>query len=144
LVTALQELRELARGIHPSVLTEEGLGPALRSLAERSPVPVRVVAASAQRFTPAVEAAAYFVVSEALANAAKHAQASDVTISLKEADDRLIVEVVDDGVGGANPAADSGLAGLADRLAALDGRLDVKGSAGDGTRVLAEIPCASS
>ncbi|MDP8929142.1 MAG: histidine kinase [Actinomycetota bacterium] len=144
LKVALQELRELARGIHPSVLTEEGLGPALQSLAERSPLPVRLLTALEGRFAPTVEAAAYFVVSEALANAAKHAQASQVTIAANHLEDRLAVEVVDDGVGGADPAKGSGLAGLADRLAAIDGRLEIKSPPGDGTRVTAEIPCASS
>ncbi|MDP8931777.1 MAG: histidine kinase [Actinomycetota bacterium] len=144
LAAALRELRELARGIHPAVLSEEGLGPALQSLAERSPLPARVLTAPQRRFDPAVEASAYFVVSEALTNAAKHARASQVTIAVNQLDSRLVVEVVDDGVGGADPAKGSGLAGLADRVAAIDGRLEVKSLPGDGTRVTAEIPCASS
>jgi signal transduction histidine kinase len=143
LTSALTELRELARGIHPSPLTEEGLGPALRSLAERSPIPTRLIAVPGRRFDSTVEAAAYFVVSEALANAAKHAQASEVTISVEQTDGRLEVMVADNGVGGAEPDRGSGLRGLSDRVAAVDGHLVVKSPPGDGTRVLAEIPCVS-
>lgn len=143
LASALTELRDLARGIHPSPLTEEGLGPALRSLAERSPVPTRLVAVPSRRFDSAVEAAAYFVVSEALTNAAKHAQASEVTISIGQTAGRLEVMVADDGVGGAELGRGSGLCGLADRVAAVDGHLDVKSPRGAGTTVLAEIPCVS-
>ncbi|HEX8100308.1 MAG TPA: ATP-binding protein, partial [Actinomycetota bacterium] len=138
---ALNELRELAQGIHPSVLTEEGLEAALLSLAERSPVPARILAAPMERFAPGVEAAAYFVVSEALSNAAKHAEATEVTIGVQNVDFRLVVEVRDDGRGGADPAKGTGLRGLADRVAAVNGRLEVKSSPGDGTTVVAEIPC---
>jgi signal transduction histidine kinase len=138
---ALTELRELARGIHPAILTEEGLGPALHTLAERSPLPAEVRAAPADRVAPAVEASAYFVVAEALANAAKYSGASKVTIEVAHADGRLMVEVADDGIGGADPSGGSGLRGLADRVAALDGRLEVDSPTGRGTRVLAEIPC---
>jgi signal transduction histidine kinase len=144
LAGALQELRELARGIHPSVLTEEGLCPALESLAERSAVPVRLLDAPQGRFPAAVEAAAYFVVSEALANTAKHARASEARVAVKQTDSRLVVEVADDGVGGADPDGGSGLRGLADRVAAVGGRFEVKSSPGDGTTVVAEIPCGSS
>jgi signal transduction histidine kinase len=138
---ALTELRELARGIHPAILTEEGLGPALESLAERSPLPAEVRVAHAERLALAVEASAYFVVAEALANAAKYSGASKVTIDVAHTDGRLVVEVADDGVGGADPSKGSGLRGLADRVAALDGRLEVDSPPGRGTRVVAEIPC---
>jgi signal transduction histidine kinase len=139
--TALAELRELARGIHPSVLTEEGVEPALRSLAERGSLPTSVAFDAPGRFDPSVEAAAYFVVSEALANVTKHAQASRALITVTREGDHLVVEVADDGIGGADPAGGSGLAGLEDRVGALGGRLQVKSSRGDGTRVVAEIPC---
>jgi signal transduction histidine kinase len=138
---ALAELRELARGIHPAILTEAGLGSALESLAERAAVPARVTAAPDRRLPAAVESTAYFVVSEALANVAKHARASTATIAAHQADGRLRVEVADDGVGGADPAKGSGLRGLADRVAALDGRLEVISPPGGGTRVVAELPC---
>jgi len=137
----LSELRDLARGIHPAILTEEGLGPALVSLAERSPVPVTLARVPDGRFVPEVEVTAYYVVSEALTNAAKYARASAIIVSAARADGRLVVEVADDGVGGADAAKGSGLRGLADRVAAVDGRLMVESSAGHGTRVLAEMPC---
>jgi signal transduction histidine kinase len=139
---ALAELRELARGIHPVILSEAGLGPALASLAERSPIPATVAAAPADRFSARVEETAYYVASEALANAAKHARASAVTISARRCDGGLLVEVGDDGVGGANPNG-SGLRGLADRVAALDGHLRVDSPTGRGTRITAELPCGS-
>jgi signal transduction histidine kinase len=139
---ALAELRELARGIHPVILSEAGLGPALASLAERSPIPATVAAAPADRLPARVEEAAYYVASEALANAAKHAQASAVTISARRCHGGLLVEVGDDGVGGADPNG-SGLRGLADRVAALDGRLRIDSPAGRGTRITAELPCGS-
>ncbi|GAA3549588.1 sensor histidine kinase [Kribbella ginsengisoli] len=141
LTVALAELRELARGIHPSMLGENGLGSCLQTLAERSAVPVRLVGVSERRYPVAVETAAYFVVSEALANAAKHAMASEVVVSLVDTGGRLVVEVADDGVGGADPAAGSGLGGLADRVASVDGVLRVESKPGDGTRVVAEFPC---
>jgi signal transduction histidine kinase len=137
---ALAELRELAHGIHPVVLSEAGLGPALAGLAERSPVPVTVAAVPPGRFPSAVEEAAYYVACEALANAAKHARASAVSVSARRCDRGLVVEVGDDGVGGADPDG-SGLRGLADRVAALDGRLEVRSRAGEGTWVTAELPC---
>jgi signal transduction histidine kinase len=139
---ALAELRELARGIHPVILSEAGLGPALASLAERSPIPATVAAAPPERLPARVEETAYYVASEALANAAKHAQASTVTISARRCDGGLLVEVGDDGVGGADSNG-SGLRGLADRVAALDGRLRVDSPAGQGTRITAELPCGS-
>jgi signal transduction histidine kinase len=138
---AREELRELARGIHPRVLTEHGLRPALAALAERAPVPV-AVAAPSERLPAPVEAAAYFVCSEALANVAKYAQASHVGCELHVADGRLTVTVTDDGVGGADPDRGSGLRGLADRVDALGGRLAVSSPAGKGTTVTADLPLA--
>jgi signal transduction histidine kinase len=138
---ALTELRELARGIHPVILSEAGLGPALTSLAERSPIPATIATVPPDRLPPRVEETAYYVASEALANAAKHAHASAVTISARLVGDLLVVEVGDDGIGGARPDG-SGLRGLADRLAALDGRLRIHSPAGQGTRITAELPCA--
>jgi PAS domain S-box-containing protein len=139
LVAALEELRELARGIHPEVLTRRGLAAALEGVAKRAPVPVEVDVDCA-RYDEPVEAAAYFVVTEALANVAKYAQASSASIHVAGADSRLVVEVRDDGVGGADAARGTGLRGLADRVAALDGALEVESPAGQGTRVRAEIP----
>ncbi len=138
--SALAELRELARGIHPQILTEAGLGSAIESLADRSSVDVAVDLATDRRFSPAVEAAAYFVVSEALANVAKYAGASRALIRLDWHDDELTVEISDDGVGGAEPGAGGGLRGLADRLSAIDGRLEIISPTGGGTRLLAHIP----
>ena len=138
----LAELRELARGIHPVILSEAGLGPALASLAERSPIPVTVTAAPPDRLPPRVEETAYYVACEALANAAKHAHATAVTINARQHDGRLLVEVGDDGVGGADPNG-SGLRGLADRVAAVDGHLHTDSPAGQGTRITAELPCES-
>jgi signal transduction histidine kinase len=139
---AVAELRELARGIHPVILSEAGLGPALASLADRSPIPVTVTAVPADRLPPPVEETAYYVASEALANAAKHAHATTVTIGARRLNGELLVEVNDDGVGGADPNG-SGLRGLADRVAALDGQLRVHSPAGKGTRITAELPCGS-
>ena len=142
LQVAVSELRELARGVHPAILTEEGLAGALESLASRTPLDVTVLEAPVDRLPPEIEAAAYFVACEALANAVKHADASCVTISAVREHGTLSVEVTDDGRGGANPAG-SGLRGLADRLDAHGGRLTVASLAGGGTRVLGELPCAS-
>jgi signal transduction histidine kinase len=139
---ALAELRELARGIHPVILSEAGLGPALAALADRSPVPVTVTAVPPDGLPSRVEETAYYVASEALANAAKHAHATVVTISAQRRGGGLIVEIDDDGVGGADPNG-SGLRGLADRVAALDGRLQVDSPTGQGTRITAELPCGS-
>ena len=143
LKTALAELRELARGIHPAILTQEGLAAALQSLAERSAVPAMVVEAPDRRLSAGVEATAYFVVSEALANAAKHAGASSVQVRACLDDGLLRVEVADDGAGGAVPdgAGGSGLRGLVDRVEAASGRLVVDSPPGGGTRLVAEIPC---
>ena len=139
--TSLAELRELARGIHPAVLTERGLGPALSALATRAPVPVTLDADGGERLPGPVEIAAYFVVSEALANVAKYAQATEATVAIRRADGSVTVEVTDDGVGGADAGKGSGLRGLADRVAALDGTLFVESPAGRGTRLRVEIPC---
>ena len=137
--TSLAELRELARGIHPAVLTERGLEPALQSLVARAPVPVTVEASDARLPGP-VESAAYFVVSEALANVAKYAHATHASVTVAQTNGDLTVEVVDDGVGGADVARGSGLRGLEDRLAALDGSLSLDSPAGRGTTLRAHIP----
>jgi signal transduction histidine kinase len=141
LMAALEELRELARGIHPAVLSDRGLGPALEVVANRSSVPVKLSAPD-ERLPPPVEAAIYYVVSEALTNVAKYAQASNVTVEVARTDGRAVLAVADDGIGGADPERGSGLRGLADRIAALDGRLHVDSSPSGGTRIYAEIPCA--
>ena len=140
LTEALEELRELARGIHPAILSDRGLVPALEAAAARSAVPVRL-SAPEERLPPPVEAAIYYVVSEALANVAKYAQASCVTIEVARSDGRAVLAIADDGVGGADPARGTGLRGLADRVAALDGRLYVDSGPSGGTRIYADIPC---
>jgi signal transduction histidine kinase len=141
LVRALAELREFARGIHPAILTERGLVPALQSLAERSPVPAMVESAALDaRLPSAVGATAYFVVSEALANVGKYAKATRVTILVGSADGELTVEVADDGIGGADPSRGSGLRGLTDRVAAVDGTLQVHSPTGEGTTLRVRIP----
>jgi signal transduction histidine kinase len=140
LTEASSELRELARGIHPAVLTERGLEPALEALAARAPLPVTLETRTPERLPESVESAAYFVVSEGLANVAKYARAKHVTVSVERVDGSVTVEVADDGVGGADAAAGSGLRGLADRVAALDGTLTVDSPAGRGTRLRARIP----
>jgi signal transduction histidine kinase len=140
---ALDELRELARGIHPAILTDQGLAAALRSLADRSTVPVTILAVPEQRLDEPVEVAAYFVVSESLVNVAKYAHASVVRVSVIQQNGEAVVDVEDDGVGGADPARGSGLRGLVDRVQALDGRLRIESPSGCGTHVHAEIPCAS-
>jgi len=137
---ALAELRELARGIHPQILTEAGLEAALQALADRSPLDVSLESGTSERFSAAVEGAAYFVVSEALANVAKYAHASHALVRTGWRDDGLTIEIADDGVGGADPARGSGLRGLADRLAAVDGTLEITSPTGGGTRLLARIP----
>ena len=137
---ALRELRDLARGIHPAILTNRGLPAALEDLASRATVPVEVVAAPQERLPDAVEAAAYFVVSECLANIGKHAQATSATVSVSAADGRLEVVVADDGVGGASLGNGSGIQGLVDRVGALSGTLTMESPPGGGTRVAASIP----
>jgi signal transduction histidine kinase len=141
LQAAVSELRELARGVHPAILTEEGLGAALESVAARTPIPVRVTSSPEGRLAPEIEAAAYYVACEALANAVKHADATGVTISADRTERMLVVEVVDDGRGGAEIGAGSGLRGLADRVEAYGGRLVVTSPPGGGTSVRAELPC---
>ena len=137
----LAELRELARGIHPAVLTERGLGPALDSLLARAPLPVEITEMPEGRLTAPVEAAAYYVVAEAITNVGKYARASSATVSISRSNGTATVSVSDDGVGGADPARGSGLRGLAARVEALDGHLDVDSTPERGTRVRAVIPC---
>ncbi len=143
LALALEEIRELVRGLHPRLLSDQGLGPAIRALAERSLVPVELTELPEERLGPAVEAAIYYVVAEALANAAKHAQASFVTVRVATEGEWIVVEVTDDGRGGADPNG-SGLCGLADRVAALDGRFAVSSVPGAGTALRAEFPARSN
>ena len=138
---ALEELRELARGIHPALLSDRGLDTALETLVHRAPVPVTLHSGGGERLPEAVELAAYFVVSEALTNVVKYAHASQATVELARDNGRLVVQVADDGVGGADPARGTGLRGLADRLAVLEGRLEVDSAPGRGTTVRARIPC---
>ena len=140
LTHALAELRELARGIHPAVLTDRGLAAALEALAARAPLPVELTADLDERLPGPVEAAAYYVVAEALTNVAKYAEASAVEVRAQRHNGRVVVEVADNGVGGADPLLGSGLRGLADRVEALDGELEVESAAGTGTTVRAVIP----
>jgi signal transduction histidine kinase len=140
LADAVAELQEFSRGIHPAILSERGLGPALRTLGRRSAVPVELDVATDARFPEPVEIAAYYVASEALANAMKHSRASHIEISLTTRHDRLLLSIRDDGVGGANPARGSGLAGLADRVEALGGSIHVHSPAGDGTHITVDLP----
>jgi PAS domain S-box-containing protein len=139
---ALEELRELARGIHPAVLTDRGLAAALEAVAQRAPVPVELETLPERRLPDPVEAAAFYVVSESLANVAKYAQASSARISVSADNGYAVVEVADDGVGGADPAHGTGLRGLRDRVEALDGRLELDSPPGGGTQVRAVIPIA--
>ncbi|GAA4954809.1 histidine kinase [Streptomyces caelestis] len=138
--TALQELRDLARGIHPAVLTDRGLDAALSSVASRCTVPVQVEVDLAERPAPAIEGIAYFTVSELLQNVGKHARATWAAVEVWRTENRLMLQVVDDGVGGAEVSEGSGLAGLAERLDAVDGILVVDSPAGGPTRVTAELP----
>jgi signal transduction histidine kinase len=140
LSTALAELRELARGIHPTILSDQGLAPAIDALAGRTPVPVRAAVEVPDRLPEPVEAAAYFLVAEALTNVVKYAEATGVDVSVRPEDGVLVVDVADDGKGGVDVAAGSGLRGLQDRLAAVDGELDIRSPRGGGTRLRARIP----
>jgi signal transduction histidine kinase len=140
---AIGEVRDLARGIHPAVLSDRGLDAALSSLAARSTVPVEMRVDVTERPPASVETAAYFVVSEALTNVAKHAVASKAAVTVRRSGDRLTIQVQDDGVGGASVIEDSGLAGLRDRVRALDGELHLLSPQGGPTVLMAEIPCAS-
>jgi signal transduction histidine kinase len=137
---AIGELRKLGRGLHPAVLTNEGLAAAVETLVALAPLPVTIQIAPA-RYPPAVEATAYFVISEALANVARHARASKAEVIACGDGTRLAVEVGDDGIGGAPARGGSGLTGLADRVAALGGRLTITSPAGGGTTIRAELPC---
>jgi len=139
---SLEELRDVARGMHPAVLTGHGLAVALEQVVARASVPVRLTIAEDARYPEQVEVAAYYVVTESLANIAKHAQATTASVEVARARDGLVVEIVDNGVGGADSESGSGLRGLADRVEALGGRLRVWTPYGGGTRVKAEIPCA--
>jgi signal transduction histidine kinase len=142
LEAALGELRELARGIHPAVLSDRGLDTALETLARRAPLPVELQGVPSDRLPEAVELAAYYVVAEALTNVAKYAAASRATVNVERTNGRVVVEVADDGVGGADPEDGTGLRGLADRLAVIEGRLDIDSKPGRGTKITARIPCA--
>ncbi|HEX6541114.1 MAG TPA: ATP-binding protein, partial [Ktedonobacterales bacterium] len=137
---ALAELRELVRGIHPAVLADRGLDPALSALAARCPVPVSVTVELTERPVETVEATAYFVAAEALANIAKHSSATEASVEVCRAGDMLQMTVSDNGHGGADSARGTGLAGMADRVAALDGKLTVTSPAGGPTRLVMEVP----
>jgi signal transduction histidine kinase len=139
LQTAIDEVRVLARGLHPPVLTEAGLGAAVEGLAERAPLTV-IVDVPESRFAPPIEATAYFVIAEALTNVARHAEATEAEVTVVERDGRLVITVRDDGRGGADPSAGSGLSGLSDRLAAAGGTLKVESVPGRGTTLTAELP----
>ncbi len=140
LVAAVEDLQEISRGIHPAILSKGGLAPALRTLAHRSAIPVDLDIAADMRLAEPIEVAAYFVASEALANAAKHSQASRIDVSVDQRDGQLCLAVRDDGVGGADAARGSGLIGLSDRVEALGGSLRVSSRPGDGTQITAELP----
>jgi signal transduction histidine kinase len=139
LTHALAELRELARGIHPAVLTERGLEPALQAIADRAPLPVELEV-DPGRLPEPVEAAAYYVVAEALTNVIKYAHASAVRVRVSRAGGVAAIEVSDDGAGGAHPDGGTGLRGLADRVEALGGRLEIESPPGEGTTLRASIP----
>ena len=136
----LCELRDLARGIHPTVLTDRGLEAALAALVQRAPVRVDLHAVVPERLDTAIEAAAYFLVSEAVTNAAKHARADTVRVDVGYTGGTLVVAIADDGVGGADPGRGSGLRGLVDRVDAVGGRLEVSSERGQGTRLCARLP----
>jgi GAF domain-containing protein len=140
LVAAVEDLQEISRGIHPSILSKGGLGPALQTLAHRSAIPVALDIATDVRLAGPIEVAAYFVASEALANAAKHSEASRIDVSLKQRDGSLVLSIADDGVGGADPSRGSGLIGLSDRVEALGGSISVRSRTAKGTRITAELP----
>jgi signal transduction histidine kinase len=141
----IAQLRDLAAGIHPGILTDRGLGAAVEALASRLPIPASVDDALDCRMPTPVEASLYFFVSEALTNAVKHARAAHLRVRIAADEERLTVEVADDGIGGAEPTADgTGLAGLSDRIAALDGALRIASPPGRGTTLHAEIPLAGA
>ena len=143
IATSLGELREVARGIHPAVVSGHGLAVALEQLTARAPLPVRLTIAIDERLPEQIEVAAYYLVSESLTNVAKHSGALSVAVDVSRTNEQVVVEILDDGVGGADTEAGSGLRGLADRVEALGGNLRVWSPRGGGTRVRAEIPCAS-
>jgi signal transduction histidine kinase len=136
----VEDLREIARGIHPAILSEGGLGPALRTLARRAAVAVELDVAAIGRLPEPVEVAAYYVCSEALTNATRHAHASVVRVAVAERDDRLHLSIRDDGVGGVDSARGSGLIGLRDRVEALGGSIEVSGPPGEGTLIGVQLP----
>ncbi|MCU1450260.1 MAG: histidine kinase,GAF protein, partial [Acidimicrobiales bacterium] len=138
---AVADLQEISRGIHPAILSKGGLSPALRTLARRSAIPVELDLTIDTRLPEPVEVAAYYVVSEALANATKHSQASVIEVSVAPGNGNLVLSVRDDGVGGADPARGSGLVGLTDRVEALGGSIEFRSRPGDGTHIIAELPC---
>jgi signal transduction histidine kinase len=140
LVGVSTELQEISRGMHPAILSKGGLGPAIKTFARRSAVPVELDLNVDRRMPESVEVAAYYVVAEALTNAAKHAQASEVTVAAVAADDELHLIISDDGIGGAVAGAGSGLIGLKDRVEALAGGLDISSPAGSGTTLTVVIP----
>jgi signal transduction histidine kinase len=142
LAATLAELRELARGLHPAVLTDHGLEPAIKALAQRSPVPVELTFDAAERPSDPIEVAAYYVIAESLTNVAKYAEATVARVEIRALGDRLLIEVADDGVGGADTHNGSGLRGLEDRVEALGGRLHVDSPPGEGTTVRADVPVA--
>jgi signal transduction histidine kinase len=140
LADATTELQEFSRGIHPAILSERGLGPALRTLARRSPIPVDLDVTTSARWPEAVEIAAYYIASEALANTMKHAQATHIQMSVTARNGSLLLSVRDDGTGGADPARGSGLAGLADRVEALGGSIHIHSPARSGTHITVDLP----
>jgi signal transduction histidine kinase len=142
LAGALKELQEISRGIHPAILSEGGLGPALKTLARRAPLPVEITVRADERLPERVEVAAYYVVAEALANVAKHADATSAYVDVEARNGVLKLRVRDDGSGGADPARGSGLIGLTDRVEALGGTIDVVSPVGEGTSLLATLPVA--
>jgi signal transduction histidine kinase len=139
---ALEELREVARGLHPAVVSGHGLAVALEQLVANAAVPVRLTVSIGSRLPEALEVAAYYLVSESLANMGKYAEASSVTVAVTRTAKAVVIEIVDDGIGGADEERGSGLRGLADRVEALGGRLRVWSPIGGGTRIRAEMPCA--
>jgi signal transduction histidine kinase len=140
LADAVEDLQEISRGIHPAILSRGGLGPALQTLAHRSAIPVDLDITTDVRLAEAIEVAAYFVASEALANAAKHSDATRIDVSLERRDGNLVLSVRDDGIGGADAARGSGIVGLNDRIEALGGSLRVDSSPGEGTQIVAQLP----
>jgi signal transduction histidine kinase len=144
LASLLDELRQISRGVHPAILSQSGLGPALKSLARRAALPVKLDVGVAERLPEPVEVAAYYVVSEALANAAKHSGASVAEVGIAVSDGALSVRVRDDGAGGANAAKGSGIIGLRDRVEALGGTMVLASPPGEGTSIVVELPLAVS